>query len=360
MAVTVINLPDFHESILDNIASKLDWESVAKFKMFSSKVNDRISHIYVVDFMAQEKGEMYAFVRSLAEGKTKSIYKMIETYQSIDEKLLHNAVCVSICQKWDKAAKDLIGIIDLPRYGATDSTALRHPYTYISPDLIDIINFTTSDELKQFIVAFLPPLVTLSQNKLLQIACAADNVEMVKYLLNKYDLKLSSSHIWQTLASHSCLVFDFMIQTDPTMKISQRMLTKYINQFVAGNKEEFMHRIFSSGAGVFSTKILKALIRYCCETVLTTDDEANIMLLELYASQHHLQVFMSYCLDKRLVYTLKALFRVSKRIKCLPKHLRMLEEDKDSWTNGQTGVSRLCAYDTIKRLIKKKIRANTR
>lgn len=338
-----IHLVDLHDSIFNNITSKLNWKTLLNLKSSCAIINSRITRKQVIDAMIEQEGEDYVLMKFMIEHKINDMFNLIQFKENFNVCLVIDAICISIFQSWNEIAKELIDVCVMPKYyNSIDNNTFEDYSYYISCDnLCDIMYFLKKPRENTYI----------SQTKLLQIACAADNVVIVEYLMQKYNLNISSCHVWQILYSSSREVFNHLLYLKPDFKVSQRILTRYMYTFIDNCKEDFLEFIFATGACYFSRSSLDGLIYHTCETINSYDIESNVRLIETYASQKQLQYFLSLCIDNRYVSPLLILLKISERVICKDKHRRMLNDDIDYWNEVFPDD-----YKVIKRAVAKRIK----
>lgn len=317
-----------HESLLVYMQRHLDWYDLVSFKMSCSLTNEYTRHTDVIKNMVHAKGLLQAFSICVFGSKIDYMNIIIDTYV-IEKKWLVKALEYSVCMSNNKVAMALIARTQsgsgdncieyqLKRYHAEDVCEYIREACCFAGTIDSFLEFMNDDSIKT---------ECYSYKTLLQLACASNNLEMVKYITEEFNIKFWYSDIWATICNNSMTVFEYMIKTIPNFKLSGNMLGRYISSHdVFGQKSEFLRYVFSNKLAKLGKSIIEDIIYYIeYSNLLPSEIKSILEVVNDYASNHCIQVTLSYCIDHLLDIPLSIFTLISTRIDYKYKYIRNME-----------------------------------
>lgn len=312
-----------HESILDIIQYKLGWNDLASLKQTCTTTNNFIKHNDIIDRMIADMDLINAFCTCIIMNNELYLELFLDNF-NIPRYQLINCLIYTICTGRNTISRILIDSLDFVKYSNRDDIEIEcecHKCNHLQC-FSDFVENELYFE-------------NISQKMLLQIACMFDNLEMFKYIMEKYDLEFTYIDIWATILHNSVYIFDEMIRINPMMKLSQRMLKNYVFRIVCGDKFDFLDYLFKNKIAHLGIRLNNAIIEYCLYNFEMNSSKILrkiIMLVENYGSDHMVQTTMTNCIFACYPKMIREIISVSKRLLYKKKFIDMIEKKQEYWT----------------------------
>jgi hypothetical protein len=174
----------------------------------------------------------------------------------------------------------------------------------------------------------------VSQKMLLQMAVAADNVDMFRHIKNTYDLGISYIDIWVAAVNCGKHVFATILKDAKNLRISQRMLIRFMRfqGCHVVDKLGYLHYIFERGIAHLGRRLNDSIIDYCWHARLSNNEyRSATMLVEKYGSHHLVQSTLRQYIYRCMPISILEMIDLSSRIVYKQKHIDMICSNMSFW-----------------------------
>lgn len=330
-----------HQSIWYNIQKHLNSRDLSALKASCSQGRAYILPCDVVEKLIQEIGMVAAFCKYLHIGNTQSTLIITKKYGLPDLHIWKGIIyCIGTFK--NTLAKELLTVLG-PKLIHWNCTQIYHETDHcVSCQTWSCLWTLMADSYLMYYsaipnrcgnhknVAFaIPP---NSSRIILHTACAHNNIEMVKYLVTKYNLSIGFNDLWISIVYCAPAVFKYLMKINPTLRISENVLCKIINfqDTDTTYKWEFIYTVFEQGLvpriGRRFTNTIINYIRICNELpVLKQIHE----IINIAGSKRLVQSCFGACLFECLSHSTNLMIETSK-ITYKAKHLRIVE-NSSTW-----------------------------
>jgi hypothetical protein len=171
----------------------------------------------------------------------------------------------------------------------------------------------------------------LSLQMLRQAACVANNPYMVAYLSSSYQLPVTPMDTWECMINQGCHAFRELLRAKRDMKISQRMMVRYVyNAYTLGlyNVLVFIEFALEHGMIFLGKRLAYKILTKCFSDRTQQVIHLACRIIDRFGSKTIVQTAFSKFIDMHLSSFAVEMVRSSKRLVLKDKHLHMLERHK--------------------------------
>lgn len=322
-------LENLHESILTNINLYISWEDMSALKIISKQMNNVITAKDIVNNSIQNSSLLTTFCTLVVNEKTTYLRTLLDTNR-IPMAHIRSALMFSTATFYNESAKILCDYVEFSKqYSGEHNNPILKQYDCrcaicLEKEItIDRLCNEHEDE------HYFPQ---LSKGKLLFIAISSDNIDMFRYIKNKYNMKITNIDVWVMMQYKSLRVFQDMLRESSRPEIiSQKMMIGYLRVFEIEDNVSFIALMFESGVIKLGRKLLTVLIALIDINYLNQKDIRIILkIIETHASHHMIQYVFKQFIRKNRKLLLKEFINISPRIVYKQKHLDMVKKYKNN------------------------------
>lgn len=302
---------NLHESVMHNIIDKLDVLDVLKMRQCNKGLRDLIDKTTVIRSSIRTHGQLNSFCRAVLKSK----YDLLaRTVKKNDKGVIQRAIIYSIYTKRNDVAKYLIeGHSFLNDSSACRCCLLRADSIFCGNCYSCCSEFIKDDDAGDY---------EINMTNLLNLACMANNLSMVKYLMDTYNLRWTQFDISASLKKESLDVLEYLCKNKGARIYHARVL-RCLNNIFYQNKTKYLEELLERGiirlGAIFSQPLVNMLMYPDC------DRKTFIRIIDKYGSKRLMRNLFKAAFHYKLEKVVKTILDISKNVVVSERHFKHME-----------------------------------
>jgi len=316
-----------HDSVFSFIIQCLTWRELLTARQVSARVRRAISLVDIVHRMVAEVGLCMALCHCI--GASPKICQILITHYEVPRAWLIYTLLFCMIYHYNDVAIVLLNHLSFPIHCPNEH--ILGNYNYNFGDIFWFRDFLAKTPASE------DPL--MSQTLLLPVACAANNVDLFQHVTDLFHLEFTSRDVWFALMRGNHDILLEMQKQKPNMRISQRMLLKYLylqtTYFATPGKHlEMIEFLLAQGLTVLSRRLQHKIITYFYRQVFISprDIKASARIIDGYGSHRLLKYTLNTYIHLSLNDAMNELNTISNRVTFNQRHLDMMATNIKVWS----------------------------
>lgn len=308
-----------HESIHCMIYKYISARDMIHMKLSCRLHNKFITHRDILEKMVQETSFVATLCNCVYYNKASYIQILSERF-SYEFRNTHKHSVIKALIYWVMACDNidvvcaLIDVIELPRNGTLDNDCfyIKHCVCKNKYCFNYYMHYTSTTH-------------HMSQRLLLQIACYANNISIMKHIINRFYIHFSYIDVWTSMVNNNMAAFQYITITR-NVKISQRLLLRYMKTNLSfSEKLNFLQFIFENKLSFFGKRLIYNIINTRTSYGCHNEALVFVKIMEKFGSNILINKTFTQYLYHNNGLILGHMIDISNKIVYKQKHLRMIE-----------------------------------